>query len=300
MGKKTSILVTGGAGFIGSHIVDSLVEDGYEVVIVDKLTTGQQENINTGAEFFNISICDYKVRELFEKYKFKYVFHLAAEARIQSCTDEPLKSHSTNVTGTLKLLELSRKHKVKGFIFSSSSAVYGDVETNFPIRETQSKNPVSIYGAQKLAAEHYVLLYNKFYNLPTVALRYFNVYGTARQNEKGPYPTVFVSFNKSLRDNGRITIYGDGEQQRDFIHVFDVVRANLMWLDKKDGWGQAYNVGTNQATTINKIATYFTDNIDYKEARSGDPRYSCANMSKLDFKAEISLEEGIKIFKKSL
>ena len=295
------ILVTGGAGFIGSHLVDSLIEAGHKVVIVDKLTTGQIDNVNKKAIFCEYSISDYKVRDLFNDYKFDYVFHLAAEARIQSCADDPIGSHFTNVTGTLKLLEFSHKFGVKGFIYSSSSAVYGEQTAQIPIPESAPLYPASIYAVQKLAAEQYVLLYKKFFNLNTVALRYFNVYGTNRQNEKGPYPTVFVSFRKSLKDKGKITIYGNGNQMRDFIHVFDVVRANLKWLDGKEGWGwgEAYNIGTGIPITIRQVAKYFTDKVDYKPARPGDPMYSCASTYKTDFRTEISLDEGVDIFKKS-
>lgn len=299
------VLVTGGAGFIGSHLVDSLVGDGNEVHVIDNLSNGKMANVNPSATFHRLDIFGDrgKIERLFKKEGFDFVFHLAAMARIPECLDKPIESFNINVTGTLYLLQLAREFGVQGFVFSSSSSVYGEVNQEVPIVEETKLQPISLYGLHKLAAEQLVLMYAKFYGLKASALRYFNVYGTNRQSAEGAYPNVFSAFGRDSQ-RGEITIFGDGEQRRDYVHVFDVVRANLAFIDHP-AWGQVFNVGTGETHTVNEVARYFSPKrTSYQPARIGDPRYSCAEVSRakqeLSFKAETTFEEGARIYLDSL
>lgn len=302
--KLPAVLVTGGAGFIGSHLVDSLVNNGYKVVVIDNLSNGKMQNVNQEADFYplDIAIDKGKIRDLFKRFDFEYVFHLAAMARIPECLDKPVESFNVNVMGTLHLLELAREFG-SCLVFSSSSSVYGEVNQQVPINEETKLAPISMYGLHKLTAEQLVLMYAKFYGTKCSALRYFNVYGTARQSAEGAYPNVFSAFGRDSK-RGELTIYGDGEQARDYVHVFDVVRANLAFIDKP-AWGQVFNVGTGKTHTVNEVAGLFPNaKPSYKPARVGDPRYSCADVSRasevLGFRAETSFEEGARIYLESL
>lgn len=292
-GKHYKVLVTGGAGFIGSHLVDELVEEGHRVEVIDKLSTGKVENLNGKAIFHHQDINSKETDELFRLHRFDYVFHLAAEARIQQCTDDPIGSHKTNVAGTLRLLELSRKYHVQGFVFASSSSVYGDPfagkeVTPGPIDESTPYNPLTLYAAQKMAAEKYVSLYHTFYDLPTVSFRFFNVYGSQRQNDKGGYVTCVAAFMRDAA-NGRIFIDGSGEQRRDLVHVSDVVGAMVTAIanGRRALQGDVFNVGSGITLSVNDIAEIFKSALhgnlafESRPARLGDPLYSCADTKKL-------------------
>lgn len=301
-------LVSGGCGFIGSHLVDQLIDLGHKVVVVDNLSTGKIQNLNENALFYNIDIRNHDfLKELFETQKFDVVFHLAAMAKIPWCTEHPLESHEINVTATLHLLELSRMYGIKAFVYSSSSSVYGEVKTEEPIKETQPIAPISLYGLQKFASEHLCTLYGMFGFVPTVSLRYFNVYGTNRQSPDGPYANVMSAFIRDYKKNGRVTIFGDGKQKRDFVHVLDVARANIQAAEavmRQDiGWGNVYNVGTGQVQSIQGIAEILGYSFGYGPARQEDPRYSCADMRKTEgdgiLKVHMDLEKGIKILLQS-
>src|SRR3989344_652536 len=219
------IIVTGGAGFLGSHIVDALVENGYEVHVVDNLSAGKKENVNRKAVLHVADIRDKeKLISLFKDAK--YVFHEAALPQVQYSIENPIETHEINVGGTLNVLEASRINNVKKVIFASSSAVYGDQDI-LPITERMEVNPLSQYGAQKYIGEVYMKLYAQIYRIETVSLRYFNVYGP-RQSAGGAYACAIPKFLEFRQKNQPLCITGDGEQTRDFVNVKDIVSANIL------------------------------------------------------------------------
>lgn len=299
------ILVSGGGGFIGSHLVDALIESGHEVVVVDNFSTGRRWHLEK--HYGKVKIYQYDIADkdlgmklVFEHEKIEFVYHLAAAARIPWCTEHVYESNDININATVKLLELAKENNVKGFVFASSSSVYGNSDIFSPISEITKINPLSFYALQKYAGEQYVKFYYQYHNLPTVALRFFNVYGTNRQSADGAYPNVFASFYRDMQTKGKITIYGDGEQKRDFVHVYDIVNALQKFTETKYLNGEIYNVGTGKATSVNEIAFYFNCEREYRGARLGDPAYSCANYSKLNkhtgWNPTIDVEKGVNIF----
>jgi len=241
-----NILVTGSAGFIGSHLVDELITAGHKVHGIDNFSTGRVSNlshlgVNEMLHYpFDISIDRPKIEDRLAGYKYDYIFHLAAMARINECDEDPWHSTLVNLESTVWLLNRAKHYGVKGFIYSSSSAVYGEVKEEVPISEETLHNPVSLYGIQKSASEKIVLQFGKLFpEVKTVALRYFNVWGTRRQNPEGAYPNVFASFQERYRKGLPLMIYGDGEQKRDYVHVYDVVKANMRFLESDAIWGEA-------------------------------------------------------------
>lgn len=307
-----NILCTGSAGFIGSHLVDALIKAGHKVHGFDNFSTGRVSNlshygVNDMLHFpLDISIDRPKMEDRLAGYNYDYIFHLAAMARINECDEDPYQSTLVNLESTVWLLRQARKHKVKGFIFSSSSAVYGEVKGEVPIGEETLHNPISLYGIQKSASEKILLQFGKLFpEIKVAALRYFNVWGSRRQNPEGAYPNVFASFQDKYKKRLPLKIYGDGEQKRDYIHVYDVVRANMRFLESDAIWGEAYNIGTGQTHTVNEIAALWTKGygVEHAPARLGDPKFSCANTEKaeklLKFKAKISWDEGIEIWRNS-
>ena len=228
--EKTTVLVTGGAGFIGSHIVDLLIKNNYKVVIVDDLSSGREENINQEARFYKLDITDQKgLAEVFEQEKPDYVCHEAAQISVSFSVRDPLFDAQTNILGSLNLLQCCLlNHQVKGIVFASSGGtIYGEPE-HFPITEDYPFRPQSPYGISKVAVEHYLDFYQKNYHLPYVALRYGNVYGP-RQDPYGEAGVIAIFIEKMLK--GEIpTINGDGEYIRDYVYVEDVAQANLLAL----------------------------------------------------------------------
>ncbi len=293
------IIVTGGAGFIGSHIVDALVELDYEVHIVDDLSAGKIENVNSRAIFHNVDIRDKgKLVEIFKDVK--YVFHEAAMPQVQYSIENPIETHDVNVTGLLNVLEASRLNGVKRVIFAASSAVYGDQDT-LPLIETMNSNPLSPYGAHKYIGEVYCKLWADLYGVETVSLRYFNVYGL-RQSIGGAYPCVVAKFVDLYKQGKPLTITGDGNQTRSFINVADVAQANIMAMKiEKVGNGEVINIGTNETYSINKIAELIGGEVVYIEKRV-EPYATSASIVKvkelLDWSPKITLEEGILELKK--
>lgn len=292
-------IVTGGAGFIGSHIVDKLIELGHQVLVVDNLSLGKKENINDKAEFHNVDIRNFEeLKPLFEGVD--AVFHLAAEPRVSVSVEKPLETNEINVTGTLNVLELSRLSRVKKVIFSSSCAIYGDCEI-MPIKENVEKTPKSPYGLHKLMGEQYLKLYSDLFGLSTVSLRYFNVYGP-RKSADGGYPMVIPIFLKQKKEGKKLTVEGTGENTRDYVFVSDVVEANLKaWMsDVKNG--ESINIGFGRQTSVNEVADLIGGEKEYREPRVGDMLCAEADISKakqlLGWEPKVSFEDGMKELKK--
>lgn len=288
------IIVTGGAGFIGSHLVDSLISLGYEVHVIDNLFSGKKEHVNSKAILHIADIRDgNSIFPLFEGVK--YVFHEAALPQVQFSIENPLETNEVNVNGFLNVLEACRINKVKRLILASSSAIYGNQEI-LPTIETMEIGPLSPYGAQKYIDEVYCRLYSKIYNLETVCLRYFNVYGP-RQNPEGAYATVIPRFFEFYKAGSPLVITGDGEQTRDFVNVKDVANANIQAMKSdKIGKGEVINIGGNNQYTINYIAGLIGGEITHIEPRI-EPRNTQAGITKakelMDWEPSVSLEEGI-------
>ena len=247
-------IVTGGAGFIGSNLVDKLIEQGVEVTILDNLSTGKEENINPKAKFINCDISTASETDmLFYINGADVVFHLAALARVQPSIEDPISFNEVNVKGTLNVLLAAHKAKVKRVVYSASSSCYGDA-TKFPTPEEHSTNPLSPYGLQKYVGEQYCKMFSEVYNLDTVSLRYFNVYGE-RMNLEGAYCLVLGIFAQKMLEGKPLTINNDGEQRRDFTYVGDVVEANILAATHKEPLnGEAFNIGNGKEFTVNEIA----------------------------------------------
>lgn len=293
------IIVTGGAGFIGSHIVDALIEEGHEVHIVDNLCAGKKENVNGKAILHVVDIRDKeKLIPIFEGAE--YVFHEAALPQVQYSIENPIETNDVNVNGLINVLEVCRANNVKRIIFASSSSIYGDQDM-LPAREDMKENPLSPYAANKYIGEVYLKLYAKIYGVEAVSLRYFNVYGP-RLNPDGAYPLVIGYFLKRRREGKTLTITGDGEQTRDFTHVSDVANANLLAMKSdKVGNGEVINIGGGKRHSINDVAKLIGGTVEYIPARI-EPHDTQADISKakelLGWEPIVKLEEGIEELKK--
>lgn len=293
------VLVTGGAGFIASHITDELVNRGYEVVVVDNLATGKVENINPNAAFYRCDILNFEALEIvFSIEKPEVVIHHAAQVDVQFSLKETQFDGQLNIIGTLNILQCCKKYDVKKIIYASSSAVYGNPQY-LPVDEKHPIAPVSFYGISKYTPEVYINLYSDFYGLKYTILRYSNVYGIRQQlsNHGG----VVCRFIGKLLNSSTIEIYGDGEQQRDFIYVKDVVYANILSIDKGDN--EVFNISTGGAYSVNYMVSilkkYFSKvNVIYTNFRTGDIIDSCLKNEKakcvLGWIPEYNLDMGIK------
>jgi UDP-glucose 4-epimerase len=300
------VLVTGGAGFIGSHLVPRLLELGYAVTVLDNLSTGKLENLQGVLEhpkfvFKRRDITDEALRnEVFEGID--SVIHLAALVDISASVADPLQNHQVNVNGTFNLLYAAIKNKVRKFVFSSSTAVYGDAK-KLPIKEDLAVSPISPYAASKVAGEAYCKAFSNCYGLNTTVLRFFNVYGP--RNEKSPYSGVITKFLQQALKDETLTIFGDGEQTRDFINVNDIVEALVLALEAKGEAGDTFNICTGMPISINKlieevqVATERDLQVIHAPARQGEIRFSYGDPSKaeakLKFTAKVSLQEGLKL-----
>ena len=292
---KTKVVVTGGAGFIGSHLVDALIEEGYDVHVIDNLVNGKKENVNAKAKFHKKDITDLKALQSVFK-KADYVFHLAALPRVQFSIKYPIESHNANVNGTLNVLIAAHKAQVKKVIYSASSSAYGDQKT-MPLVETMLPMPKSPYGLQKQIGESYCRVWSEVYGLPTVCLRYFNVYGP-RNSADGAYALVISKFIEQMRKDKALTITGTGKQTRDFTHVRDIVAANILAMKStRVGKGEVINIGAGNNVSINEIARMIGGTIEYIPARL-EPQNTLANNSLarklLGWKPQVSIEKGIK------
>lgn len=301
----SEILVTGGAGFIGSHIVDRLLDEEVQVRVVDDLSTGEKKNLIQHKDQQTLHFIEGDIRnyDLVKKVVkgVDAVFHEAALVSVTSSVENPLLVNEINVTGTVNLLEACVDAHIERFVFASSCAIYGDSET-LPNHENLMPMPLSPYAVSKLAAENYVKVFHDIYDLEAVILRYFNVYGP--RQKYGPYSGVISTFAHRFLENKPPIIYGDGEQTRDFVNVNDVVEANMLALSKRTAVGEVFNISRGEEVSINTLAKSLQrilgkDNLDpvYVEARLGDIRKSYADISKarkkLGYKPSVSLDEGL-------
>ncbi|MDO8600858.1 MAG: NAD-dependent epimerase/dehydratase family protein [bacterium] len=297
--QKTKVIVTGGAGFIGSHVQDALVEKGYDVHVVDNFSTGKKENIHPAATLHEMDIRDFKkIAPLFNGARF--VFHLAAFPRVEPSIQDPITSHDMNLNGTLNVLQAAKDAKVEKVIYSASSAVYGNPDS-FPTSENAPVNPMSPYGLQKYVGELYCRLFSFLYGIQTVSLRYFNVYGR-RQSEEGAYALVIGRFLKEKRGGRPLPIVPDGNQSRDFVHVRDVVRANLLAMESdRVGKGEVINIGSGKNYSVNEIASFIGGPTVFVEPRV-EPKKTLADISRakelLGWEPSVRFEDGIAELKK--
>ena len=293
-----NILVTGGAGFIGSNLVDRLVEEGHKVVVIDNLSTGKTENVHSKANFYKLDICDKKIRDIFKSEKIEVVYHKAAQIDVQKSIEDPIFDGKVNILGTINVLEACKKTNVKKIIYPSSAAVYGEpkyleIDENHPI------SPISYYGISKFTPENYIKTYSEFYDIDYTIFRYSNAYGI-RQDPKGEGGVIAIFMDKLFRGKSP-TIFGDGSATRDFIYVEDIVEANIKALDR--GSKEVFNIGTGVATSINELFYIMKEIMDvdvkvkYGKERGGDIKNSFFNIDKakekLNWIPKYRLEEGL-------
>ncbi|MBG0768695.1 NAD-dependent epimerase/dehydratase family protein [Methanococcus maripaludis] len=288
------ILVTGGAGFIGSHIVDILIENGHDVSILDNLSTGNEKNLNSKAKFIKGDILDKNL----DLTGFECVIHEAAQINVRTSVEDPVFDANINVLGTVNILEKIKEYAVKKIIFSSSGgAVYGEPEY-LPVGEKHSVKPLSPYGLSKFCAEEYIKLYNRLYNIEYCILRYSNVYGE-RQDPLGEAGVISIFIDKMKKGESPV-IYGDGNQTRDFVNVNDVAKANLMALDWKN---DIVNIGSGKETSVNELfkiiasETGFNKDPTYEKEREGEVYRIYIDYEKaksLGWMPEVELKNGIK------
>lgn len=296
-----NILVTGGCGFIGSHTVDKLIEKGYNVFVIDNLSTGFIDNLNKKSIFFNVDIRDKeKMKEIFENYKFDYVFHFAAQINVRKSQEDPFFDIDVNIIGTLNLLENLKENKCKKIIFASTGGgIYGFTDI-LPTPENIEPYPVCIYGISKLTCEKLLYLYYLNYGIKFVALRYGNVYGP-RQNYLSEAGVISIFISRILEGKECI-IFGDGEQTRDFIYIDDVVEANISFINNEVTG--IFNVGTEKETSVNRIYEIISKNINreckkiYGQERKGEVKRSCLSIEKIhkiiNWYPKVNIEDGIK------
>ena len=294
MSSPRTVLVTGGAGFVGSNLVDELILRDFKVRVIDNLATGDRRNLNPSAELIEADIRDGNaIRTAFDGVD--CVFHVAALPRIPLSIAKPVETHMTNVVGTLNVLIAARDAKVRRVIYSGSSSVYGD-QTVMPLVETMSPNPLNPYALQKYVGEQYTRMFHRLFAMETLTLRYFNVYGP-RMAFEGAYVTVISAFMAARRRGEPLQIHGDGEQTRDFTHVSDIVAANILAMDAPVTDGRAINIGAGHNVSINRIADLLGGQRVRLEGRKGDMRNTLADTTEasrtLGWRPHVSVEEGV-------
>lgn len=303
MGNKNSVAITGGAGFIGSHLVDLLVKEKYNVKVIDDFSNGRKENIQSHLdsatiEFHKINLAEYDKMEELESIisGCKWVFHLAALADIVPSIQHPTKYHKANIDGTINILEAARKNSIEKFIYAASSSCYG-IPDKYPTPETTLINPEYPYALTKYLGEEYALHWNKIYSLPIVSLRLFNVYGP-RARTGGTYGAVFGVFLAQKINNKPLTVVGDGTQTRDFTFVTDVVEG-FYSAAKSNVNGEIINLGSGNTYSINKLTELLGGDVIYIPKRPGEPDCTFADISKaknlIGYKPKVSFEEGVRI-----
>ena len=299
-----TVLVTGGAGFIGSNLSEDLVKRGFNVKVIDNLATGSIKNleaIKDKIEFIKGDITDLKLLKSAMKYV-DFVLHHAAISSVQKSLEDPIRVNKANVEGTLKVLIAARDCNVKRVVYASSSSVYGDSPIS-PKREYMRNNPLSPYASTKMMGEYYCKQFSKLYGLDTISLRYFNVFGP-KQNPDSQYAAVIPIFIKKIMNEQRPIIFGDSTQSRDFIFVQDVIEANILAMKTKKGSGEVINIACGEPIKLNKLVMMLNKILDRKinttftKPRQGDIKHSVADITKakkmLGYEPKISLEEGLK------
>ena len=302
----TRVLVTGGGGFIGSHLTEALLRKGHEVRVLDDFSTGKRENLIFENNYPSLDIVEGDIRELALCQKVMegtdYVFHQAALPSVQRSVEDPLGSNAVNVGGTLNILLAARDAKVKRVMYASSSSIYGDTPT-LPKREDMSLMPLSPYALQKYAGEQYCRLFSQLYGLETVSLRYFNVFGP-RQDPNSVYSAVIPRFIEALLHRRSPIVYGDGEQSRDFTYIDNVVQANVLAMSAPRLQGEGVNIACGQRISLNQLLAILKKLIQserpvvYEEARPGDVQHSLADISKakdsLKYAPVVDIETGLR------
>ena len=300
----SKVLVTGGAGFVGSHLVDELVGRGYKVVVLDNFLSGNIKNVSQHLETDGFKLVDGDVRDRRVVRDamdgVDAVVHLAALIDVEESVKNPVPTHEVNVTGTLNVLEEAVRRGVKRFVYASSTAVYGELNP-LPLNEDCPPRPVSPYAASKVSAEFYCKAFYGSYGLDAVVLRYFNVYGP--RQERNPYSGVITRFLSNASSGEPLVIYGDGEQTRDFVYIDDVVDATMLALEGGSLADEIFNVCTGKPTAINELAQVVKEvsgrdvQIVYGKARRGDLRYNYGDPAKaeevLGFRAKVTLRKGL-------
>lgn len=292
------ITVTGGAGFIGSHLVDRLIEDGHTVQVIDNLYTGNKEFVHSKAQFVELDIRDPKLYSVLEEFRPDYIFHEAAQTEVSTSMSDPMLDCDINLMGLINLLNAAVKLDVKKFLMPSSAAVYGNLDT-LPLNENMIGNPSSFYGLTKLTTEHYLRIYHEAFGLPYICYRYSNVFGPRQGN--GGEGGVISIFAKAIVQDSPIIIYGDGKQTRDFIYVDDVVEANILGMQHQVIG--IYNVSTGISSSVNLLVDEFRNisgkdiEVVYDKPRLGDIRDSVLATDKSEkgllFTAKYNLHDGL-------
>lgn len=292
------ITVTGGAGFIGSHLVDRLIEDGHIVQVIDNLYTGNKEFVHSKAQFVELDIRDPKLYSVLEEFRPDYIFHEAAQTEVSTSMSDPMLDCDINLIGLINLLNAAVKLDVKKFLMPSSAAVYGNLDT-LPLNEEMIGNPSSFYGLTKLTTEHYLRIYHEAFGLPYICYRYSNVFGPRQGN--GGEGGVISIFAKAIVQGSPIIIYGDGKQTRDFIYVDDVVEANILGMQHQVTG--IYNVSTGISSSVNLLVDEFRNisgkdiEVVYDKPRLGDIRDSVLATDKSEkellFTAKYNLHDGL-------
>lgn len=292
------VIVTGGGGFIGSHLTDALVDCGFRVRVIDNFATGSLERVNPRAELIEADIRDADAIASSFTEDVDCVFHTAALPRIPLSIAKPVETHMANVVGTLNVLMAVREAKIRRFVYSGSSSVYGN-QDRLPLVETMAPNPRSPYALQKFAGEEYARMFHRLYGIQAVVLRYFAVYGP-RMAEEGAYMLAIAAFMRARREGRPLEIHGDGEQTRDFTHVRDIVAANILAMDATEAEaadGRPINVGFGHNVSINQIAKIFGGPTVHTPARPGDMRDTLADRSLaerlLGWTPRVSIEDGL-------
>ncbi len=297
------ILVTGGGGFIGSHLVDLLLSEGHQVRVLDNFSTGNRANLPFGNDQLEVLTGDIRDPECVAQATcdVNALVHLAAVASVQASVSDPVGTHEVNLLGTLKLLEAARRRGIKRFVFASSAAVYGDTQT-LPVAEDTPPAPLTPYAADKLASEHYIDFYRRQHGLEPVVFRFFNIFGP-RQDPSSPYSGVISIFMQRAISRQPITVFGDGEQSRDFVFVTDLVSLLRTALVATETFSLPMNVGNMQATNLNQLLSLIAGfaggplSVSYVAPRPGDIRYSYANNTRLReqlaYQPECPVEVGL-------